>query len=88
MLKYLSTEAIFALLFDRLRESPENAKKAEKGGGSAQIYNLLYIKDLYESQKIKCPKSPPYFEECAGDPRKCLSAAPVHRGKNGVEFET
>ena len=76
------------MLFDRLRESPENAEKAEKGGGSAQIYNLLYDKELNESQKIKCPKYPPVFEEIVGDPRKYPSEPPVHRGKNRVEFET
>ena len=76
------------MLFDRLREPPENAKKAEKGGRSAQIYNLLYDKDLDESQKIKCPKSPPVFEGFAGGPRKYPSEPPVHAGKNRVEFET
>ena len=70
-----------------MRVPRESAKKAEKRGRYAQIYNLLYDKDLDESQKFRCPKSPPSFEKIRGGMRKCPSEAPIDAGKNGVELK-
>ena len=76
------------MFFDSLRVPRESAKKGQNRGRYAQIYNLLYKKELDESQKFKCPKSPPCLEKKEGGMRKHPRKAPCNAGKNGVEFET